>query len=86
MADSPTSFPWKLYHIIDAESDEIIEWLSHGKSFRVNDPTRFANEIVPYYFKRESELFYSHRPYFLHRYQDDEFPTPTKLVWIPQNN
>ena len=49
-----SSFPWKLYHLLNLpENHEIVNWLPHGKAFRVEDPSRFSHEIVPHYFKRK---------------------------------
>jgi hypothetical protein len=50
--ETSASFPWKLYHLVENESDEIIAWSNHGQSFRINDSVRFSNEVVPNYFKR----------------------------------
>lgn len=52
-----TSFPWKLHQLLSVEDNHTaVNWLSHGKAFRVEDPQRFSNEIVPHYFKRKSYL------------------------------
>lgn len=50
-----TSFPWKLYQLLSVEENQsAVNWLSHGKAFRVENPQRFSNEIVPHYFKRKN--------------------------------
>jgi hypothetical protein len=54
-----SSFPYKLYQLLAApENHDAVNWLSHGKAFRVEDPYRFSNEIVPHYFKRKLLLSY----------------------------
>ena len=47
-------FPFKLHKLLDAVSDcgdsPAIAWLQDGKSFRIYNRSRFANEIMPIYF------------------------------------
>lgn len=45
------AFPYKLYDMLEMEPREIVEWLPHGQSFRINDLTKFANSTSPKYFK-----------------------------------
>ena len=53
-ASYTSSFPFKLYQLLSSQENHgAVNWLNHGKSFRVEDPHRFANEIVPHYFKRK---------------------------------
>lgn len=53
-ADINIPFPIKLHTLLENEVGSVILWLSHGKSFRVEDPHRFVNEIIYKYFKREN--------------------------------
>lgn len=46
-----TSFPQKLFLLLETESPEFIRWLHHGLAFKVIDPERFAQEILPKYFR-----------------------------------
>ena len=49
-----TLFPSRLYQLLeDAEregNEGIVSWTSNGKSFKVHDKIRFANDIMPRYF------------------------------------
>lgn len=45
------SFPQKLFNLIESEDPNIIGWCERGLSFRVIDIDRFAEEIVPKYFR-----------------------------------
>jgi hypothetical protein len=53
LLDNNTTFPQRLFQLLNTESSEIIEWLSRGRSFRINNVDRLANEILPVYFKRK---------------------------------
>lgn len=44
------SFPQKLYAIIELEKD-ILCWTKKGLSFKINDTEKFANTIIPKYFR-----------------------------------
>eukprot|EP01083_Nonionella_stella_P065429 171423_1 len=47
-----SSFPLTLMEILDNEDiSDIISWLPHSKGFVILDKDRFANEILPRYFK-----------------------------------
>lgn len=48
------SFPVKLFALLEQEGEEVelIQWASHGYCFRITQPDRFAEEIVPKYFKQ----------------------------------
>eukprot|EP01033_Poteriospumella_lacustris_P003605 gene3606-2598_t len=48
------SFPVKLFALLEQEGEEVelIQWASHGYCFRITQPERFAEEIVPKYFKQ----------------------------------
>jgi hypothetical protein len=52
---SGSSFSWQLYQMLaDAESydfQSIISWQPHGRAFRVHDPEKFEQMILPSYFK-----------------------------------
>lgn len=54
------AFPYKLYDLLQTEDPEIVQWLEHGSSFRINDVQRFANTTSPRYFKRKSSTFYTY--------------------------
>jgi hypothetical protein len=48
-------FPMKLHRVLeDAERDgsSIVSWSRDGTSFRVNKPSEFVGEIMPYYFRQ----------------------------------
>jgi len=49
------AFPQKLFALLHLESTHCICWLDHGLAFKVVDSDRFAEEIVPKYF-RHSKL------------------------------
>jgi hypothetical protein len=54
MADAQnSSFPQKLFSLMENESSSIVAWSEHGTSFRVVNPERFAEEVVPKYFRRK---------------------------------
>jgi hypothetical protein len=53
LAESSLTFPQKLFALMENESNDVVQWLSHGFSFRILDFDRFYEEIVPRYFKRE---------------------------------
>lgn len=46
-----TTFPEKLFILLESESPELIRWLNHGLAFKVVDPDRFAQEVLPKYFR-----------------------------------
>jgi hypothetical protein len=58
-ANSTLSFPHKLYILLEMDSSDLIKWQSHGLCFKIEDPEKFADEIVPKYFKRKI-----HYPFF----------------------
>jgi HSF-type DNA-binding len=49
-------FPQALHKLLDDASingfDDIISWDSHGRSFRIQDPPRFVEEVMPKYFNQ----------------------------------
>ena len=47
------SFPAKLYNLLETSDKSIIDWLPHGKAFRVFDLDKFVTIIMPSYFKRK---------------------------------
>lgn len=49
------AFPYKLYDLLETEDPDIVHWLDHGNSFRINDVHKFANITSPRYFKRKYE-------------------------------
>lgn len=53
-ANSNLSFPQKLFALLEYESDGMIQWAPNGLCFRLTDQDRFANEVVPKYFKRKT--------------------------------
>jgi len=46
------SFPAKLYNILETSDKSIVDWLPHGKAFRVFDLDKFVNITMPSYFKQ----------------------------------
>ena len=52
------TFPVKLYNLLKSESKDVVEWLSHGESFRINDNDKFCNDIISKYFKRTYFQFF----------------------------
>jgi hypothetical protein len=52
-SNSTLSFPQKLFALLETDETGLIEWTSNGTCFRIVQPTRFAEEIVPKFFKRE---------------------------------
>lgn len=57
LAQSNLNFPQKLYDLMENEhGGSVVQWLSHGYSFRILDAEIFANEIIPKYFKRKFKL------------------------------
>jgi hypothetical protein len=47
------SFPKKLYDLVTNCDPNVVTWEEHGKAFRIVDPDRFSNEILPFYFRRK---------------------------------
>lgn len=51
-------FPYRLHEMlsnVDAKSDSsIVSWLPDGKHFKVHDPRRFVEEVIPSAFKQKS--------------------------------
>ena len=45
------TFPMNLHHLLGDASihgfDDVISWMPGGQAFRVHDPHRFAEEIMP---------------------------------------
>lgn len=50
--NSSTSFPQKLYALLDMDRVGLIQWAPHGRCFRINNIDRFAIEVIPKYFKQ----------------------------------
>lgn len=56
-----TSFPYKLYTLLERESTGIdnsgksssISWLDHGLSFKIMNAEKLSQELLPLYFKRK---------------------------------
>jgi hypothetical protein len=55
-SSSYSTFPMKLHAMLsDSEGrkfDDVVAWLPGGRSFKVLDPVRFADEIMPHYFNQ----------------------------------
>lgn len=49
------SFPKKLYELVNSGDEHVVRWEEHGRSFRIIDAEKFAEEILPLYF-RHSKL------------------------------
>jgi len=49
------SFPKKLFDLVSCCSDDIVRWEEHGRSFRVVDPDKVSEHVLPLYF-RHSKL------------------------------
>lgn len=49
-------FPLTLYSLLEKANEggysDIVSWQSHGRAFRVHNPTRFVKEIMPQFFKQ----------------------------------
>lgn len=52
-----SSFPQKLYALVENEPKSVVTWSESGTSFRVNDIEKFSSEIVPKYFRRKLPKF-----------------------------
>ncbi|KAJ6672053.1 HEAT STRESS TRANSCRIPTION FACTOR B-2A [Salix viminalis] len=51
----PTPFLTKTYHIVDDHTiDDVVSWNEDGSSFIVWDPTVFARDLLPKYFKHNN--------------------------------
>lgn len=53
LANSTLTFPQKLFALMEFELGDVVDWMPHGFSFRIIDVDKFADEIVPRYFKRK---------------------------------
>ncbi|KAL6127749.1 hypothetical protein ACLB2K_071112 [Fragaria x ananassa] len=52
---SPTPFLSKTYQLVDDPAiDDVIAWSGDGSSFVVNNPTVFARDLLPKYFKHNN--------------------------------
>jgi hypothetical protein len=49
------SFPKKLFDLVTTGDSDVVRWEEHGKAFRITSPERFAEEVLPLYF-RHSKL------------------------------
>ena len=49
------SFPKKLYDLVSTGNENVVRWEEHGKAFRIIDSEKFAEEVLPLYF-RHSKL------------------------------
>lgn len=64
LSGAPSStFPQKLFAMSQQEFDEgeVIHWLPHGLAFKVVDSDKFAEEVIPKYFKRK--IIFSPTPF-----------------------
>jgi len=51
--DVPMTFPQRLMELLDNERhSDVVAWLPHGKGFIIYQKKRFANEVLPRYFKQ----------------------------------
>ena len=47
------SFPEKLYEIIENATEQgLAKWEGDGKIFKITEPERFADELLPHYFRQ----------------------------------
>ncbi|CAE7794609.1 HSF2 [Symbiodinium microadriaticum] len=46
-----SNFPQKLFALMEMEPADVVCWTERGLSFRVVDPEKFAEEVVPKYFR-----------------------------------
>ena len=54
-ANSTLSFPHKLFILLESgDYHELIHWVEHGMCFRIEDAEKFADIVIPKYFKRKS--------------------------------
>jgi len=49
------SFPKKLYDLVNTGDELVVRWEEHGRAFRIIDAEKFAEEVLPLYF-RHSKL------------------------------
>jgi len=57
-----TRFPIKLMQILDENAhSEVIHWLPHGRGFLISNKKRFAEEILPKYFKESKYTSFTRR-------------------------
>jgi hypothetical protein len=53
------TFPWKLHSLLETAAkegfDHIVSWLDNNASFKVHDPALFVKDIMPRFFKRQSQ-------------------------------
>lgn len=47
------SFPYKLYHLLQNEINDSIQWHVNGLAFHISNTSKFTNELVNKYFKRK---------------------------------
>mmetsp|Transcript_8033 Transcript_8033/g.15322 ORF Transcript_8033/g.15322 Transcript_8033/m.15322 type:complete len:556 (+) Transcript_8033:259-1926(+) len=50
-AQQNVAFPRKLYDLIEAEPNYLIEWASHGKAFFIRDQDEFCVQVLAKYFR-----------------------------------
>lgn len=43
----------KLYDLIEAEPDWLIEWASHGEAFFIRDQDEFCEQVLTKYFRHQ---------------------------------
>lgn len=46
-----SNFPQKLFSLMENEPGDVVAWSERGLSFRVVNPDKFAEEVVPKYFR-----------------------------------
>ena len=55
LSTKENQFPGKLYEMLEAVDglglSDAVSWLPHGRSFKVLDPDKFMNLVVPQFFK-----------------------------------
>uniref|UniRef100_A0A7S3VEM9 HSF-type DNA-binding domain-containing protein n=1 Tax=Chaetoceros debilis TaxID=122233 RepID=A0A7S3VEM9_9STRA len=60
--NNTTFFPLKLMDILDNKDiSDVITWLPHGRGFTITDKRRFAEEVMPIYFRESKYTSFTRR-------------------------
>jgi hypothetical protein len=51
-----SNFPQKLFALMESEHSDVVCWTDRGLSFRVVNPEKFAEDVVPKYFRRKEYI------------------------------
>jgi hypothetical protein len=58
-----SNFPQKLFSLMENEPGDVVAWSERGLSFRVVNPDKFAEEVVPKYFRRKFTVIFFLSPH-----------------------